>query len=124
MNRKYKLASSRITGTGYASASPRAFLRCFFWVCFSEKSNLIFQLITSRLMHVFIITLSLLRVWINMAQFQQGGPDEKEKTTALKDLLSRIDLDELMKKDEPPLEFPDTLEGFEYTFNERLGESD
>lgn len=34
------------------------------------------------------------------------------------DLLSRIDLDELMKKDEPPLEFPDTLEGFEYAFNE------
>lgn len=34
------------------------------------------------------------------------------------DLLSRIDLDELMKKDEPPLEFPDTLEGFEYLFNE------
>ncbi|XP_061478241.1 cotranscriptional regulator FAM172A isoform X5 [Rhineura floridana] len=53
-----------------------------------------------------------------MAQLQQGGPDEKEKTTALKDLLSRIDLDELMKKDEPPLEFPDTLEGFEYAFNE------
>ncbi|XP_070599140.1 cotranscriptional regulator ARB2A isoform X3 [Erythrolamprus reginae] len=70
-------------------------------------------------MHVFIIALSLLRVWINMAQLQQGGPDEKEKTTALKDLLSRIDLDELMKKDEPPLEFPDTLEGFEYTFNEK-----
>lgn len=23
-----------------------------------------------------------------------------------------------MKKDEPPLEFPDTLEGFEYIFNE------
>ncbi|PKU33125.1 protein hypothetical protein [Limosa lapponica baueri] len=55
-----------------------------------------------------------------MAQLQQGGPDEKEKTTALKDLLSRIDLDELMKKDEPPLEFPDTLEGFEYVFNENL----
>ncbi|KAH0628087.1 hypothetical protein JD844_008805 [Phrynosoma platyrhinos] len=34
-------------------------------------------------------------------------------------LLSRIDLDELMKKDEPPLEFPDTLEGFEYAFNEK-----
>ncbi|ETE71788.1 hypothetical protein L345_02368, partial [Ophiophagus hannah] len=84
-------------------------------------------------MHVFIIALSLLRVWKNMAQLQQGGPDEKEKTTALKglqkdyllphlffpDLLSRIDLDELMKKDEPPLEFPDTLEGFEYIFNEK-----
>ncbi|XP_059349011.1 cotranscriptional regulator FAM172A isoform X2 [Ammospiza nelsoni] len=54
-----------------------------------------------------------------MAQPQQGGPDEKEKTTALKDLLSRIDLDELMKKDEPPFEFPDTLEGFEYIFNEK-----
>ncbi|NWS59672.1 F172A protein, partial [Chunga burmeisteri] len=61
----------------------------------------------------------LLTVWIMMAQLQQGGPDEKEKTTALKDLLSRIDLDELMKKDEPPLEFPDTLEGFEYIFNEK-----
>ncbi|XP_068522530.1 cotranscriptional regulator ARB2A isoform X4 [Anas acuta] len=59
------------------------------------------------------------KVWVRMAQLQQGGPDEKEKTTALKDLLSRIDLDELMKKDEPPLEFPDTLEGFEYIFNEK-----
>lgn len=35
------------------------------------------------------------------------------------DLLSRIDLDELMKKDEPPLDFPDTLEGFEYAFYKR-----
>ncbi|XP_006517418.1 cotranscriptional regulator ARB2A isoform X4 [Mus musculus] len=35
------------------------------------------------------------------------------------DLLSRIDLDELMKKDEPPFDFPDTLEGFEYAFNEK-----
>jgi hypothetical protein len=35
------------------------------------------------------------------------------------DLLSRIDLDELMKKDEPPLNFPKTLEEFEYAFNER-----
>lgn len=35
------------------------------------------------------------------------------------DLLSRIDLDELMKKDEPPLTFPKTLEEFEYAFNER-----
>uniref|UniRef100_A0A667YBM1 ARB2 cotranscriptional regulator A n=1 Tax=Myripristis murdjan TaxID=586833 RepID=A0A667YBM1_9TELE len=34
------------------------------------------------------------------------------------DLLSRIDLDELMKKDEPPLNFPKTLEEFEYAFNE------
>uniref|UniRef100_A0A8C0X4L3 Arb2 domain-containing protein n=1 Tax=Castor canadensis TaxID=51338 RepID=A0A8C0X4L3_CASCN len=24
-----------------------------------------------------------------------------------------------MKKDEPPLDFPDTLEGFEYAFNEK-----
>ncbi|KAL1274735.1 hypothetical protein QQF64_027549 [Cirrhinus molitorella] len=44
--------------------------------------------------------------------------EEKEKTTALKDLLSRIDLDELMKKDEPPLNFPETLNEFEYAFNE------
>ncbi|XP_026068516.1 protein FAM172A-like [Carassius auratus] len=44
--------------------------------------------------------------------------EEKEKTTALKDLLSRIDLDELMKKDEPPLNFPETLDEFEYAFNE------
>ncbi|XP_019372434.1 PREDICTED: protein FAM172A isoform X4 [Gavialis gangeticus] len=65
------------------------------------------------------ITSILFTIWIKMAQLQQGGPDEKEKTTALKDLLSRIDLDELMKKDEPPLEFPDTLEGFEYAFNEK-----
>ncbi|MBN3300120.1 F172A protein, partial [Amia calva] len=35
------------------------------------------------------------------------------------DLLSRIDLDELMKKDEPPLDFPRTLEDFEYAFNEK-----
>lgn len=34
------------------------------------------------------------------------------------DLLSRIDLDELMKKDEPPFAFPKTLEEFEYAFNE------
>ncbi|XP_075595922.1 cotranscriptional regulator ARB2A isoform X2 [Balearica regulorum gibbericeps] len=70
-------------------------------------------------MYTYLGTLSLLTVWVIMAQIQQGGPDEKEKTTALKDLLSRIDLDELMKKDEPPLEFPDTLEGFEYVFNEK-----
>lgn len=34
------------------------------------------------------------------------------------DLLSRIDLDELMKKDEPPFSFPKTLEEFQYAFNE------
>ncbi|KAK0685940.1 F172A regulator, partial [Pygoscelis papua] len=70
-------------------------------------------------MYIYLSILNLLTVWVMMAQLQQGGPDEKEKTTALKDLLSRIDLDELMKKDEPPLEFPDTLEGFEYIFNEK-----
>ncbi|XP_064355926.1 cotranscriptional regulator ARB2A isoform X6 [Dromaius novaehollandiae] len=70
-------------------------------------------------MYIYFSALILLTVWVRMAQLQQGGPDEKEKTTALKDLLSRIDLDELMKKDEPPLEFPDTLEGFEYGFNEK-----
>ncbi|KAM6148752.1 cotranscriptional regulator ARB2A [Erethizon dorsatum] len=70
-------------------------------------------------MSISLSSLILLPIWINMAQIHQGGPDEKEKTTALKDLLSRIDLDELMKKDEPPLDFPDTLEGFEYAFNEK-----
>ncbi|XP_064293842.1 cotranscriptional regulator ARB2A isoform X1 [Phalacrocorax carbo] len=125
-------------------------------------------------MHIYITIFNLLTLCVMMAQLQQGGPDEKEKTTALKgykllttfwknfpglfptnpvpslavrnwprgnlpiynrsqhingaiaphvvsckDLLSRIDLDELMKKDEPPLEFPDTLEGFEYIFNEK-----
>ncbi|KAF6124226.1 family with sequence similarity 172 member A [Phyllostomus discolor] len=70
-------------------------------------------------MSISLSFLILYPIWINMAQIQQGGPDEKEKTTALKDLLSRIDLDELMKKDEPPLDFPDTLEGFEYAFNEK-----
>ncbi|KAJ8006141.1 hypothetical protein DPEC_G00125160 [Dallia pectoralis] len=50
---------------------------------------------------------------------QIPGQEDKEKTTALKDLLSRIDLDELMKKDEPPLNFPKTLEEFEYAFNEQ-----
>ncbi|XP_015705178.1 cotranscriptional regulator FAM172A isoform X1 [Coturnix japonica] len=70
-------------------------------------------------MNFYFNILNPLTVWAMMAQLQQGVPDEKEKTTALKDLLSRIDLDELMKKDEPPLEFPDTLEGFEYSFNEK-----
>ncbi|XP_066237936.1 cotranscriptional regulator ARB2A isoform X4 [Saccopteryx leptura] len=70
-------------------------------------------------MSISLSSLILCPIWISMAQIQQGGPDEKEKTTALKDLLSRIDLDELMKKDEPPLDFPDTLEGFEYAFNEK-----
>ncbi|XP_038869105.1 cotranscriptional regulator FAM172A homolog [Salvelinus namaycush] len=56
-------------------------------------------------------------VVITMAQIP--GQENKEKTTALKDLLSRIDLDELMKKDEPPLNFPKTLEEFEYAFNEQ-----
>ncbi|KAK1792179.1 hypothetical protein P4O66_012136, partial [Electrophorus voltai] len=54
--------------------------------------------------------------WLTMAQLL--AQEDKEKTTALKDLLSRIDLDELMKKDEPPLVFPKTLEEFEYAFNE------
>nr|XP_057927907.1 cotranscriptional regulator FAM172A homolog isoform X2 [Doryrhamphus excisus] len=53
---------------------------------------------------------------ITMAQVV--GQEDGEKTTALKDLLSRIDLDELMKKDEPPFTFPKTLEEFEYAFNE------
>ncbi|XP_063101415.1 cotranscriptional regulator ARB2A isoform X7 [Cavia porcellus] len=70
-------------------------------------------------MSISLSSLILLPIWIDMAHIHQGGPDEKEKTTALKDLLSRIDLDELMKKDEPPLDFPDTLEGFEYAFNEK-----
>ncbi|XP_036264686.1 cotranscriptional regulator FAM172A isoform X6 [Pipistrellus kuhlii] len=70
-------------------------------------------------MSISLSSLILCPIWISMAQIQQGGPDEKENTTALKDLLSRIDLDELMKKDEPPLDFPDTLEGFEYAFNEK-----
>uniref|UniRef100_A0AAQ6ABR7 Arb2 domain-containing protein n=2 Tax=Amphiprion TaxID=80969 RepID=A0AAQ6ABR7_AMPOC len=55
-------------------------------------------------------------LWIAMAQV--AGQEDREKTTALKDLLSRIDLDELMKKDEPPFTFPKTLEEFEYAFNE------
>lgn len=58
----------------------------------------------------------LLILWHTMAQVV--SPEDKEKTTALKDLLSRIDLDELMKKDEPPFTFPKTLEEFEYAFNE------
>ncbi|KAJ8285479.1 hypothetical protein GJAV_G00027260 [Gymnothorax javanicus] len=62
-------------------------------------------------------TCILIVLWTNMAQL--AGQEEKEKTTALKDLLSRIDLDELMKKDEPPLSFPKTLEEFEYAFNEQ-----
>ncbi|KAJ8380550.1 hypothetical protein SKAU_G00013280 [Synaphobranchus kaupii] len=62
-------------------------------------------------------TCILITLWINMAQLV--GQEDKEKTTALKDLLSRIDLDELMKKDEPPLSFPKTLEEFEYAFNDQ-----
>ncbi|XP_061528224.1 cotranscriptional regulator FAM172A homolog isoform X1 [Phycodurus eques] len=53
-----------------------------------------------------------------IAMAQVAGQEDGEKTTALKDLLSRIDLDELMKKDEPPFTFPKTLEEFEYAFNE------
>ncbi|XP_031215656.1 cotranscriptional regulator FAM172A isoform X4 [Mastomys coucha] len=70
-------------------------------------------------MSISLSSLIFLPIWINMAQIQQGGSNEKEQTTALKDLLSRINLDELMKKDEPPFDFPDTLEGFEYAFNEK-----
>lgn len=69
----------------------------------------------SMLAHPCAFLLFILR--ITMAQV--AGPEDKEKTTALKDLLSRIDLDELMKKDEPPLIFPKTLEEFEYAFNEQ-----
>ncbi|XP_069081508.1 cotranscriptional regulator ARB2A isoform X2 [Pleurodeles waltl] len=70
-------------------------------------------------MSISFFTAIVFTPWVNMAQPEPVGPEEKEKTTALKDLLSRIDLDELMKKDEPPLDFPDTLEGFEYAFNEK-----
>uniref|UniRef100_UPI00398ED841 cotranscriptional regulator ARB2A homolog isoform X4 n=1 Tax=Pristiophorus japonicus TaxID=55135 RepID=UPI00398ED841 len=70
------------------------------------------------LVHLVVSILST--VWITMAQNQPGGPEEKDKTsTALKDLLSRIDLEELMKKDEPSLKFPQTLAEFEYSFNEK-----
>uniref|UniRef100_A0A3P8WCL6 ARB2 cotranscriptional regulator A n=1 Tax=Cynoglossus semilaevis TaxID=244447 RepID=A0A3P8WCL6_CYNSE len=68
------------------------------------------------LAHLCTTSLTLYILWITMAQVD--GQDDKEKTTALKDLLSRIDLDELMKKDEPPFTFPKTLEEFEYAFNE------
>ncbi|GAA6065561.1 cotranscriptional regulator FAM172A homolog isoform X1 [Tachysurus ichikawai] len=54
-------------------------------------------------------------VWITMAQL---SAQEEKENASLKDLLSRIDLDELMKKDEPALVFPKTLEEFEYAFNE------
>ncbi|XP_014885536.1 cotranscriptional regulator ARB2A homolog [Poecilia latipinna] len=66
--------------------------------------------------HLFSATSALYILWITMAQV--AGQEDREKTTALKDLLSRIDLDELMKKDEPPFTFPKTLEEFEYAFNE------
>ncbi|KAL0979779.1 hypothetical protein UPYG_G00189530 [Umbra pygmaea] len=70
-----------------------------------------------RSMHTGPCVFISLILWIIMAQVP--GQEDKEKTTALKDLLSRIDLDELMKKDEPPLNFPKTLEEFEYAFNEQ-----
>uniref|UniRef100_A0A3B5MDE7 ARB2 cotranscriptional regulator A n=1 Tax=Xiphophorus couchianus TaxID=32473 RepID=A0A3B5MDE7_9TELE len=66
--------------------------------------------------HLISATSALYILWITMAQV--AGQEDREKTTALKDLLSRIDLDELMKKDEPPFTFPKTLEEFEYAFNE------
>uniref|UniRef100_A0A7N6ALH1 Arb2 domain-containing protein n=1 Tax=Anabas testudineus TaxID=64144 RepID=A0A7N6ALH1_ANATE len=68
------------------------------------------------LSHLCAATQTLYILWIAMAQV--AGHEDREKTTALKDLLSRIDLDELMKKDEPPFTFPKTLEEFEYAFNE------
>ncbi|XP_037632585.1 cotranscriptional regulator FAM172A homolog isoform X2 [Sebastes umbrosus] len=68
------------------------------------------------LSHLCAATPALYILWITMAQI--AGQEDREKTTALKDLLSRIDLDELMKKDEPPFTFPQTLEEFEYAFNE------
>uniref|UniRef100_H2M303 ARB2 cotranscriptional regulator A n=2 Tax=Oryzias TaxID=8089 RepID=H2M303_ORYLA len=68
------------------------------------------------LCHLCASTITLCILWITMAQV--SGQEDKEKTTALKDLLSRIDLDELMKKDEPPFTFPKTLEEFEYAFDE------
>ncbi|KAK5871317.1 hypothetical protein PBY51_004204 [Eleginops maclovinus] len=67
--------------------------------------------------HLCAATPALYILWIIMAQIA-AGQEDREKTTALKDLLSRIDLDELMKKDEPPFTFPKTLEEFEYAFNE------
>ncbi|XP_053276323.1 cotranscriptional regulator FAM172A homolog [Pleuronectes platessa] len=68
------------------------------------------------LSHLGAATLALHLLWTAMAQV--AGQEDREKTTALKDLLSRIDLDELMKKDEPPFTFPKTLEEFEYAFSE------
>lgn len=65
------------------------------------------QLAAKTAVYVLLITMA-----------QVAGQEDREKTTALKDLLSRIDLDELMKKDEPPFTFPKTLEEFEYAFNE------
>lgn len=35
-------------------------------------------------MHLYFSILNLLTAWVMMAQLQQGVPDEKEKTTALK----------------------------------------
>ncbi|XP_028269186.1 cotranscriptional regulator ARB2A homolog isoform X2 [Parambassis ranga] len=68
------------------------------------------------LCHLCAATPALYLLCITMAQV--AGQEEREKTPALKDLLSGIDLDELMKKDEPPFIFPKTLEEFEYAFNE------
>lgn len=35
-------------------------------------------------MYIYLSIFNLFTVWAMMAQLQQGGPDEKEKTTALK----------------------------------------
>ncbi|KAF3850974.1 hypothetical protein F7725_012746 [Dissostichus mawsoni] len=63
--------------------------------------------------HLCAATPVLYILWIAMAQIA-AGQEDREKTTALKDLLSRIDLDELMKKDEPPFTFPKTTGGLRH----------
>ncbi|OXB60191.1 hypothetical protein ASZ78_003584 [Callipepla squamata] len=71
----------------------------------------------SLLTFILLLTLTILTIWL----FKHRRVRFLHETglAMIYDLLSRIDLDELMKKDEPPLEFPDTLEGFEYSFNEK-----
>ncbi|CAB1456388.1 unnamed protein product [Pleuronectes platessa] len=85
-------------------------------VCTDGRSSVTSSSSGLMLSHLGAATLALHLLWTAMAQV--AGQEDREKTTALKDLLSRIDLDELMKKDEPPFTFPKTLEEFEYAFSE------
>uniref|UniRef100_A0A8C6PD72 ARB2 cotranscriptional regulator A n=1 Tax=Nothobranchius furzeri TaxID=105023 RepID=A0A8C6PD72_NOTFU len=71
------------------------------------------------IIYVLIFTDMKINSVIGMFLPSPNGNYVLEQDESLRpNLLSRIDLDELMKKDEPPFNFPQTLEEFEYAFNE------